>query len=124
MNLDELLGIDLNNPRQRLARILVDEDARLLDALVEIRKSSGRSQSEVAQLMGVTQSAVARIESGERDPHLSTLRRYAHAVGAEVTHRTVPYVHDIRVSTDGLSPLPRPVAREVARIQRRVAVQR
>lgn len=39
--------------------------------------------------MGVTQPAVAEFDSQEHDPRLSTLRRYALAVGATVTHRVV-----------------------------------
>lgn len=89
MNIDELLGIDLNQPGQRLADELVREDEKMLDELVRIRKSSPLTQADVAHRMGISQSAVARIESGERDPHLSTLRRYAHAVGALVEHRVI-----------------------------------
>ena len=48
------------------------------------------SQAQVAERMGISQGAVARIESGERDPHLSTLRRYAHAVRVRVIHMTAP----------------------------------
>jgi len=93
MDLDEFLGIDLTNPSHRLARILADQDEELMDRLVALRKHSGKSQQDVADAMGVSQSAVARIESGERDPHLSTVRRYAHAVGAVVTHTVEQYDH-------------------------------
>jgi len=94
VDLDSLLGIDLIDPSQRLARILAEQDEALVDRLVEIRKASNKSQQDVAAAMGVSQSAVARIESGARDPHLSTLRRYAHAVGALVTHNVVAYTPD------------------------------
>ncbi|GAB3588688.1 helix-turn-helix domain-containing protein [Calidifontibacter terrae] len=91
MGIDELLGIDLANPSHRLARILADEDNNLVDAQVKIRMDSGKTQADVARSMGVTQSAVARIESDERDPHLSTLRLYAHAVGAMICHTVRPF---------------------------------
>ncbi|MEG3615588.1 helix-turn-helix transcriptional regulator [Isoptericola haloaureus] len=88
MDLDELLGIDRFDPQQALAGRLVAEDRRLLDDLIESRKRAGMNQAAVGEAMGgISQSAVARIESGERDPHLSTLRRYALAVGVEVVHR-------------------------------------
>ena len=122
MNLDELLGIDLGNPSHRLARLLADEDAGLVDALVMLRKRSGKSQSDVAAAMGVSQSAVARIESGDRDPHLSTLRRYAHAVGAQVTHTAVPYVH-VQTTDEGLAPLPVEVRRQMLEIRTRARAQ-
>lgn len=108
MNLDELLGIDLDNPSHRLARLLGEQDEALLDRLVALRKASNKSQQEVAEAMGISQSAVARIESGERDPRLSTLRRYAHAVGAVVAHTVEKYEHQRLAETDlhSLTPVP------------------
>ena len=37
--------------------------------------------------MGTSQSAVARLEAGEADVRLSTLERYAEAIGAELDWR-------------------------------------
>jgi DNA-binding XRE family transcriptional regulator len=47
------------------------------------RARSGLTQAEIARRMGTTQSAVARLET-ERLPSLSTLKRYAEAVGAKL----------------------------------------
>lgn len=111
MNLDELLGIDLSNPSHRLARVLAEQDEQLVDRLVELRKASGKSQVDIAEAMGISQSAVARIESGERDPRLSTLRRYAHAIGAVITHTVDKYEHHRFTPTDyELAPVPESVA--------------
>jgi transcriptional regulator with XRE-family HTH domain len=49
--------------------------------LTNRRLSVGLSQTEVAARMGTSQSAVARLEAGEGDVRLSTLERYAAAVG-------------------------------------------
>lgn len=53
-----------------------------LRALAQKRVARGVSQTAVAARMGTSQSAVARIESGEADVKLSTLERYAEAIGA------------------------------------------
>lgn len=90
MNLEEMLGIDPNSPQQRLADELVKEDDELLDALRTRRRMLGLSQAEIGERMGISQGAVARIEAGDRDPRLSTIRRYAHAVDALVTHSVLP----------------------------------
>lgn len=90
MDLDELLGINSDDPVQALADRLVRADDSLLDDLIAMRRRRGLSQAEVGDLMGIGQSAVARIESGERDPRLSTLRRYALAVAADVRHVVLP----------------------------------
>jgi transcriptional regulator with XRE-family HTH domain len=53
----------------------------LSEELVSRRLSMGLSQTEVAARMGTSQSAVARLESGQADVRLSTIERYAAAVG-------------------------------------------
>lgn len=90
MNVDDFLGIDRSDPRQDLAARQVDEDDGLLDDLVARRLALGLTQTDVADRLGVSQSAVARFEGGDRDPHLSTLRRYALAVDCLVSHHVVP----------------------------------
>lgn len=85
-HLDELLGVDTNDPVQGLAQQLVDEHDSLLRRLVSLRKKHGLTQAEVGERMGVTQPAVAAFERVDADPRLSTVRRYALAVGARITH--------------------------------------
>jgi transcriptional regulator with XRE-family HTH domain len=53
----------------------------LAEALTSKRLALGLSQTEVAARMGTSQSAVARLESGQADLRLSTLERYAAAIG-------------------------------------------
>ncbi len=53
----------------------------MADTFVEHRSRLGLSQTEVAARMGTSQSAVARLESGDADVRLSTLERYAAALG-------------------------------------------
>ena len=59
----------------------------LSSALAACRMDLGLSQTEVAARMGTSQSAVARLESGEADVRLSTLERYAAALGQRLDWR-------------------------------------
>lgn len=53
--------------------------------LAEIRKAHGLSQQDVARAMGVTQSRVSRIESGDiARSELSTIAAYVRAIGGDV----------------------------------------
>lgn len=63
----------------------LSERHRLLEELVTARLAVGLSQTEVAAKMGTSQSSVARLESGGADMRLSTLQRYANAVGLDVS---------------------------------------
>jgi transcriptional regulator with XRE-family HTH domain len=53
----------------------------LRDELVEGRRALGLSQTQVAARMGTSQSAVARLETGTSDVLMSTIDRYATALG-------------------------------------------
>lgn len=56
----------------------------LLKACLAGRKSADLTQAEVARLMETTQSAISELESGGTDPRLSTLQRYARAIGCRL----------------------------------------
>lgn len=67
---------------------LVEEALRvrqLVRELMGARTAQGLSQTLVAARMGSSQSVVARIEHGDRDVRLSTLARYAAAVGRRIS---------------------------------------
>jgi ribosome-binding protein aMBF1 (putative translation factor) len=69
---------------------LVDAASRrrtLLRELATQRETLGLSQTTVAARMGTSQSAVARLESAEVDAKLSTIERYAAAIGQRVEFR-------------------------------------
>ena len=53
----------------------------LSDELAERRRTLGLSQTQVAARMGTSQSAVARLETGTSDALISTVDRYASALG-------------------------------------------
>jgi len=59
----------------------------LSDELAGRRRALGLSQTEVAARMGTSQSAVARIEAGAADVRLSTVERYAAALGWQLDWR-------------------------------------
>jgi transcriptional regulator with XRE-family HTH domain len=55
------------------------------------RSKSGLTQEAVAELMGTTKSAVSRLESaGKHAPSLTTLKKYAQAVGCELKIKFIP----------------------------------
>jgi transcriptional regulator with XRE-family HTH domain len=67
---------------------------RLAAELEARRQDLGLTQTQVAALMGTSQSAVARLESGEADVRLSTLERYAAALSHELEWHLKPKEED------------------------------
>ena len=69
---------------------LVEAASRRRELLRELsarREELGLTQTAVAAVMGTSQSAVARLESGDVDAKLSTVERYAAALGQRVEWR-------------------------------------
>lgn len=64
---------------------LADDATELIARLSDLRRSRGLSQTEVAARMGTSQSALARLESGQADLRLSTLARYARALDTGIS---------------------------------------
>ena len=72
-------------------KLLAAETKRLelIDSLVVLRKKNGLSQADVAREMGVGQSVVAEIESGQIDVRYTTLDRYVSAVSRDEARLTI-----------------------------------
>ena len=58
-----------------------DRRRGLIVRLAQRRAESGLSQADVAERMQTSQSAIARLESGQHDAQVSTLARYAEVLG-------------------------------------------
>jgi len=71
------------DPEYRKAWDALEDEFSIVEALIQARARAGMTQADVANAMGVTQPAIARIESG-RSISLKTLRRYAKATGSKL----------------------------------------
>jgi len=80
----------LRDPEVRTEYDALEEEFALARELILARSRAGLSQAEVAQRMGTTQSAVARLEGGRAKPTLLTVERYAKATGSRAVVRLVP----------------------------------
>ena len=66
---------------------LVRADRLLMQELIALRNARPLSQEVIGDRMGVSQSAVSQFERYDSNPTLSSIRRYALAIGARVEHR-------------------------------------
>jgi len=73
------------------AQLVIDAEARQAFAreLAEKRRSSGKTQTQVAALMQTSASIVSRVEAGS-DVRVSTLEKYVAAMGMQLDFRAVP----------------------------------
>ena len=79
----------MNQPVERIrARLAGAEEgwlfAQIAGQVADRRKERGLPQADLAALVGTTQSAIARLESGGRPPRIDTLLRIANALDADL----------------------------------------
>ncbi|QNJ91441.1 helix-turn-helix transcriptional regulator [Mycolicibacterium fluoranthenivorans] len=85
-DIERAAGIDPDSADYHLRDALAESDHELLEQLVALRKRKGLTQQVVAERMKRDKAAVSNFERLSSDPHLSTIRRYAAAIGAYVKH--------------------------------------
>ena len=81
---DELKATRADSAGRRRGYDKAGRAIRLAMEVRALREARGLSQRELAELVGTTQSAVARLEGGNVSPSLPTLDKLAEALDAEL----------------------------------------
>jgi predicted transcriptional regulator len=80
----------LADKQTRVAYQALGDEFSLVHELISARTRAGLTQAEVADRMGTTQSVIARLEGGHRQPLMRTVQRYAEALGCRAVVRLEP----------------------------------
>lgn len=72
------------DPQFREAYEALAEEFALAEQVIEARARAGLTQVELAERMGTSQSAVARLEGGKAKPSVATLEKLAKATGSKL----------------------------------------
>jgi DNA-binding XRE family transcriptional regulator len=82
---------DLEDDEFRKEYEALEPKYALIRELLSARKQSGMTQEAVANKIGTTKSAISRLEAGSKHaPSITTLRKYAEAVGCDLVIRLEP----------------------------------
>lgn len=72
------------DPEYVAAYDALEDEFALAAQVIEARARAGLTQAELAERMGTSQSAVARLESGVGKPSVATLEKLAKATGSKL----------------------------------------
>lgn len=75
----------LSEPEVRAEYERLGPRFELISAIIGARKDRGWTQTDLANACGASQSAIARLESGDHDPKWSTAVRACRALGLEIS---------------------------------------
>jgi len=87
----QLRAVALSNPGVKAEFDKATDEYALLDEFLKARAAQGLTQAQLAEKIGTTQSAVARMESGKgkNSPSLATLTKYADALECRLEVRLI-----------------------------------
>ena len=84
LKFDDVLVDMLKDPEFKKEYDALKDEYDLIISLIEARNEAKLTQAQLAEKMGVKQSAVARIESGSLNLRYSTLLNYVKACGKKI----------------------------------------
>ena len=74
----------LNNPEFVKEYDALETEYKLAATLIRLRLAKGLTQEDLAKLLNTKQESIARLESGGSLPSLSTMKKIADALGADL----------------------------------------
>ena len=81
---DEFKKELLTNPAVKKEYDALEDEFALIEAFISARVSKKMTQKELAEKVGMKQTAIARLESGESNPTYLTLSKIAKVLGKKV----------------------------------------
>ncbi len=84
------LNLQLKDPNFRREYEKVQTEFAPIRAILDARMKKGMTQAQIAKKMGTTQSAIARVESGNINPTIGFMQKLADALGLRLSIRFLP----------------------------------
>jgi len=93
-NFDDFLKEQLKDSEFRAEYDALEPEFTIIQAMLEARKSSGLTQKQLAERTGIAQADISRIETGEANPSLNTLKRLASGMDMRLKLEFLPVEED------------------------------
>ena len=81
---DDYLAEQLKDPEFKAGYDVLEPEFSLIKALMDARLEKGLTQKELAEMTGISQGDISRIERGTANPSIKTIQRLATALDKKV----------------------------------------
>ena len=88
------LNKQLENPDLKKEWDYLEPEYNTMQAMIDARKRCNMTQKELAERTGIDQSDISKIETGNANPALSTLKRLADGMDMVLKLEFVPKQHN------------------------------
>ena len=89
-NFDRYLEKQLEDPEFKAEYEALEPEFAIVQAIINARKQKGITQKELSELTGIAQGDISKMENGNANPSIKTLKRLASAMGMSLKIEFVP----------------------------------
>ena len=82
--LETALTEKMQEPGFRAEYEALEPEFAIVQAIIDARKNSGLTQKQLSERTGIAQGDISKIEKGEANPSLKTLKRLATGMGMKL----------------------------------------
>ena len=87
---NDFLKEQLNDPALRAEYEALEPEFTIIQVMIDARKSAGLTQKQLSEKTGIAQADISKLENGNANPSLRTLRRLASGLGMRLKVEFVP----------------------------------
>ena len=98
----EFLKEQLQNPEVRAEWDALEPEFAIIQAIINARKNTGLTQKQLSERTGIAQGDISRLENGNANPSLNTLKRLASAMGMNLKLEFTPIQTENRQNVSGV----------------------
>jgi len=93
LTLQEAIAEEMQDPEFRAEWEALEPEFQIIRAIVEGRQTNDLTQEQLAEVTGINQANISRLENGTANPSLRTLKRLAAGLGMQLKLEFVPLAH-------------------------------
>ena len=86
----ESLSGQMQDPAFRREWDALEPEFQIINAMIDARKSRNLTQKQLAEITGIDQADISKLENGNANPSLRTLQRLAAGMGLAMKVEFVP----------------------------------
>ena len=87
---NDFLKEQLNDSSLRAEYEALEPEFTIIQAMIDARKSAGLTQKQLSEKTGIAQADISKLENGNANPSLRTLRRLANGLGMRLKVGFIP----------------------------------
>ncbi len=95
-NFDEFFDEQMNNLEVKREYDDLEVEFTIIQAIIDARKQSGLTQKQLAERTGIAQADISKMERGNANPSLRTLKRLADGMGKTLQIAFVNKVNKVK----------------------------